>query len=45
LSDCIAVENISREMVEHLETLPERKYIKKFMRKEDLKKIMSLLKK
>jgi hypothetical protein len=45
LSDCLALENITREMVEHLETLPEKKYIKRFMKKEDLNKIMSLLKK
>lgn len=45
LSDCLALENITREMVEHLETLSEKEYIKRFMKKEDLDKIMSLLKK
>ena len=43
--DCIALENITREMVQHLESLDKqtKKYIKKFIKKEDLDYIMSLL--
>lgn len=45
IHNCIELENITREMVQHLETLDKatKKYIKKFMKQEDWEYMMSLL--
>ena len=45
LSDCIEIKNITREMVEYMESLPNKvkMSIKKFFKPEDLKYVMTLL--